>query len=419
MNRYEQRKDFGWNARSDDEQCTPDIFMAAGFCNIGVITTEEGLVLVDVGLAGQVQERLMRLREKTSLPVHTIILTHGHLDHVGGIGAFIEEARENGYPRPRIIAHKNVARRYDRYRMLSRYNIFINKIQHVSRAGYDAPPEGVQFMPKGSDVYPDITYSDSMQFRTGSLTFELYHYMGESDDGTWVWIPERKIAIAGDVVECACPNVGNPFKVQRYTREWAEDLENIAGKNPDFIIPGHGPLLKGDSAREVCLDTAKFMRHIHDEVVRLLNEGYWQEDILHMVKIPEELLKKPWLQQVYGCATFIIHGVLRQYAGWYNGNPSDLFPARSQDIAREMVHISGSDNIIEHARNIYREGNIQLALNVLDFVVRGTDDTFKQKEALLLKSELLDKRAKEELNQIASNIFLVGADMAEKEANSL
>jgi len=138
-----------------------------------------------------------------------------------------------------------------------------------------------------------------------------------------------------------------------------------------------------------------------------------------MVKIPEELLKKPWLQQVYGCATFIIHGVLRQYAGWYNGNPSDLFPARSQDIAREMVHISGSDNIIEHARNIYREGNIQLALNVLDFVVRGTDDTFKQKESLLLKSELLDKRAKEELNQIASNIFLVGADMAEKEANSL
>ncbi len=145
----------------------------------------------------------------------------------------------------------------------------------------------------------------------------------------------------------------------------------------------------------------------------------WIEEILERVKIPEDLAGKRWLAPVYGCATYIIHGVHRRYAGWFNGNASDLFPSGSADIAAEVVAVSGADALMERARKLQQEGNVQLALHMADFAAKGAKDTPKRKEALLLKAELLDARAEAEVNTIAKNIMLVGAEQAEQEANSL
>lgn len=51
----------------------------------------------------------------------------------------------------------------------------------------------------------------NIALRLGGLTFELHHYLGETDDGTWMWIPERKVAIVGDLLEGDCPNIGITF----------------------------------------------------------------------------------------------------------------------------------------------------------------------------------------------------------------
>jgi len=415
MSRLERRTVFGQMIPLNDAECTPDIFMVAGFGNTGIVVTEEGVVVVDNTpfTSAKVVEAI---RTRTQVPIHTIIYTHGHGDHAFATTPFLEDSQQRGHPRPRVIGHELVPRRFNIYKRLARYNRYINGIQ--AGRSYTPPPEDAQFLPPDV-VYPDITYSDAMQFKLGELTFELYHYVGETDDGTWVWIPERKTAIVGDLMTGVCPNVGNPFKVQRYTLEWAEGLERVAGKNPDFLIPGHGRLLQGEEIQEICLDTAKLLRHIHDEVLRLLNEGYWIEDILERVKIPEELAKKRWLAPVYGCPTYIIHGVHRRYAGWYNGNPSELFPSRSTEIAAEVVGISGADAFIERAKKLEEEGNIQVALHLVDFAIKGAKDVAKRKEALLLKAELLDARANAEVNTIAKNIMLIGAQKAEDEANSL
>jgi hypothetical protein len=65
------------------------------------------------------------------------------------------------------------------------------------------------------------------------------------------------------------------------------------------------------------------------------------------------------------------------------------------------------------------EGKIQLALHLVDFIVKGSGDKAQKKAALLLKAELLDARAEKERNSIARNIFLVGAEEAEQMAKEL
>ena len=167
------------------------------------------------------------------------------------------------------------------------------------------------------------------------------------------------------------------------------------------------------------LDTARYLRFIEDEVVRLLNEGYWIEDIIDKVKIPEDLAKKPWLQSLYGHPTFIVHGVHRRYAGWYNGNPAELFPAGSTEIAAEVVKLVGVDKLVQEARRLKEEGKVQLSLNIIDFAVRGGRDKTVRKQALLLKSELLEARADAEPSYIARNIFRSGATLTKQEADKL
>lgn len=408
----EQRRDLGLGvAGGQEEECTPDIVWL-GIGSSSVVITEEGVVFVDVPLGNRAGQRVVEaIRKRTQVPIHTIIYTHGHLDHTWGVAPLLSDAQERGHPKPIIIAQELVPKRFDRYQRLRGQHVHINRIQF-------AIPEGEKVLPP-QFFYPDITYSDAMQFKLGGLTFELYHYMGETDDGTWVWVPERKTALIGDLLIGGCPNVGNPFKVQRYTLEWAEALERVAGKNPDFVIPAHGPVRRGEEARQICLDTAKYLRYIEDEVVRLLNEGCWIEEILERVKIPEDLASKPWLAPVYGHPTFIIHGVHRRYAGWYNGNPSELFPAKSSEIAAEVVRLGRIEQLLQRASKLQQEGNIQLALHLVDFVIRGAENDSKRKEALLLKANLLDAKADAEPSFIARNIFRNGAQLVRKEASSL
>jgi len=83
------------------------------------------------------------------------------------------------------------------------------------------------------------------------------------------------------------------------------------------------------------------------------------------------------------------------------------------------VKVSGAEALIERAKRLRQEGEIQLALNVVDFAVKGAKDSAKRKEALLLKAELLDAKAEAEVNSIARNIMLVGAEEAEQESKSL
>ena len=48
-------------------------------------------------------------------PVETIVYTHGHIDHVTGAETFLADAERLGHPRPRIIGHRDIAHRFDRW----------------------------------------------------------------------------------------------------------------------------------------------------------------------------------------------------------------------------------------------------------------------------------------------------------------
>jgi alkyl sulfatase BDS1-like metallo-beta-lactamase superfamily hydrolase len=386
----------------EPQEIAPDIWLLPGFGNATLVLTDEGIAVVDPGLMGNGPRVLREVRERSQAPIRFIIYTHGHADHAFGTGPLLVDASERGDAPPQIVAHELALDRLARYQRLRGQHEHINRIQF-------AVPPGRRVFP---DEYypPTLTYHDRLALTLGGLTLECRHGMGETDDATWVWIPERSTVIAGDFLVSCCPNVGNPFKVQRFALEWAEALEEMAGLEPQHVIPGHGPLADREQGQEVMLDTARALRHLEDEVVRRLNAGQWHEQILEEVDLPDDLKEKPYLQPIYGCPRFVVHGILRRYSGWHDGNAGNLLPSTRAEIGEEVLHAAGGASpLLERARALREAGglrNVQRALHLVDFVLFGEgEEATHSKEAHALKADLLEARAEAEPSFIARNIF--------------
>ncbi|MBT4265590.1 MAG: MBL fold metallo-hydrolase [Deltaproteobacteria bacterium] len=390
--------DLGKREKNEPMNPLPGVWLIQNFGNTGVVETSDGLVLIDVAMPPFMGKTMSMLRSALDAPIHSIFLTHRHLDHAAALDPIYDEAEQNNSAFPRTIAQRNMVRGFNRYRMLHGYHEHINRIQFAMPDNVEAFP-----LPKRN---PDITFDKNLTLQIGGNLFEAFHAKGETDDHLWVWVPEKKTVFTGDMMVSGFPNVGNPFKVQRYTLQWAEGLEAIAGKDPEVLIPGHGNLVQGkDNIQDICLTTANALRYLHDEVVKRLNDGMWYEEILHDIEIPEKLTEPSFLKPMYGRPEFVIHGVLREYTGWYDGNPSNLFPPKRSAINREIVSLLGKDQIITHARKLQQADQLDMALQFIDIALSGDLKEAEENECHQLKAALLNSTGEKDTSLISRNIY--------------
>ena len=189
----------------------------------------------------------------------------------------------------------------------------------------------------------------------------------------------------------------------------------MAALDPEVAGPGHGPQVVGQAkVQEMLLETARALRTLHDEVVRRLNAEQTFEQIVAEVDLPPDLKAKPYLAPIYGSPTYTVHAILREYAGWYDYNPSHLPPSRTSEIAAEVAALAGGRQaLVDRARELSGE-NPQLALHLVDFAIEGAGGE-SHAAALELKAELLKARAQEMESFISFNILNVGAQMIQEQ----
>ncbi|HYB89695.1 MAG TPA: alkyl sulfatase dimerization domain-containing protein [Candidatus Binataceae bacterium] len=376
--------------------------MFHAFANIAFAYGRGDMLVVDTSTRQNGQPAVDAIRKITDDPVAFIVYTHGHGDHAFGTEAFLRDAARRGYARPKIWAHEDVAARFRRYARTAGWQAHINRLQFGARLPIDV------IFQESSFHYPNLTYRGTQMLELGREAVELQHAMGETDDATWVWMPGRRVAMVGDLIVSSMPNTGNPNKVQRYTLEWAEALEKIAAKKPRYVLPGHGPAYRGEEVcAELLLETARALRFIHDEVVRQLNSGRWPIEIIEAnIELPADLAAKPYLAPVYGCVAFVVRDVIRRYAGWWSGTPSEMFPAPRSERAADIIALCGRDAVIGRARALKRDGHLKRALALAELTAQANP---ADAEAIALNAELLDAMAAGERSFIARNFFIGAA----------
>jgi alkyl sulfatase BDS1-like metallo-beta-lactamase superfamily hydrolase len=341
------------------------------------------------------------------------VYTHGHVDHVGGSGAFIADARDNGRPEPTIIGHENVPIRMDRYDRTNGYNQTINRrqfggVRNLDTAmGFNNVGGGAARPDRFLDpevARPSITFADRLSTQVGGLEIEMHHDKGETDDHLWAWIPERKALCTGDFLIWNFPNAGNPQKVQRYPLEWAHAMRKMAAPGAELLLPAHGlPIAGRDRIATVLGDVATVLEDLVADTLEMMNAGETLDTIVHSVTVDPEMLAKPYLRPMYDEPEFIVHNVWRIYGGWYDGNPANLKPAPQSAVAAEVAALSGGGGALAaRARELADAGDMRLACQIVEMAAMAEPDDAEIHRA---RADIYAARRKLETSLMAKGIY--------------
>src|SRR5271165_1561083 len=80
------------------EEIADGVAFIRWFANVIVAKTAQGLVLIDTGAYFNQDQTVARVRRYSPDRINAAIYTHGHVDHVCGMPAFLAEAQKNHNP---------------------------------------------------------------------------------------------------------------------------------------------------------------------------------------------------------------------------------------------------------------------------------------------------------------------------------
>ena len=321
---------------------------------------------------------------------------NGHADHVGGAPAFVEDAKERGGPAPRVVAHEAVGPRFARYNLTHGYNQTINRRQFSANDMLDLFADDW--------VYPDTTYASTLDVEVGGVSLQLMHAQGETDDHTMVWMPQERALFVGDLFIWFFPNAGNPQKVQRYPSEWAAALRRMIELRPALLLPAHGLPVAGEERIAMVLnDVATALEGLVADTLEMMNAGARLDDIIHQVRVPDDLMAKPYLRAAYDEPEFVVRNIWRLYGGWYDGNPARLKPAPDQAIAAEVARLAGgAAAVAARASELGKSGNLRLACHLAEWAAQAApEDT----DVLEVRADIYRQRRDQEQSLMSRGIY--------------
>lgn len=352
----------------------PGVRMIESFAHVHVIEGANEVVVFDASVPDLGGAVGARVADETDSAVSHVVLTHGHRDHAGGTRPLIDTLEQRGQRRARTVGHQAMPDRFERYRLTDGYNRHVNHRQFGKRPNWNMAGGWAWEFP---DL--DIMVADQRVLEIEGLHVELRHVRAETDDHLWAWLPDRRVAVTGDLLLWHFPNAGNPAKAQRYPLEWAQALRDIASVRPTLLLPGHGyPIAGEERIALVLLDTANAVEQLTLDTLEQMNAGADLDTVIATVRLDPDRLASPWLAPTYDEPEFVVRNVWRLYGGWYGGRASDLKPAPASEIGAEIAALVGGPRaLIDRAEKLAGDGRLRLACHLADLAAdAAADDRF-------------------------------------------
>ena len=236
--------------------------------NAGFVVTPQGVVVVDALGSPELARRLLiEIRKVTRAPIHTVIVTHYHADHIYGLQVFKEQGA-------RIVAHA-AAREY------------LNS--ETARLRLQASRQELwPWVDEQTRLVEADQWLDGPQRLTiGGVDFQIVP-VGPSHtaEDLVIYLPQKKTLFAGDLVfRNRIPYVG-----QADSRHWIEALQNLLGFDAKLVIPGHGPISR--QPQDDMRLTRDYLVYLRDAMAKAaqdmtpFDEAYRQTDWRRFETVP-------------------------------------------------------------------------------------------------------------------------------------
>jgi glyoxylase-like metal-dependent hydrolase (beta-lactamase superfamily II) len=233
--------------------------------NSVLIINDDDVVVVDTNITpSSAKEVLAALRKLTKKPVKYVINTHWHPDHISG-----NQVYRDAFPGVEFIAQETTLKDLPAVGESNRKNLLTNgpafaaklrglveknksldggPLTEEERTSYLSDATQLEQLVKEAPgiqiILPTLTIEDHLTLHRGDRTIDI-RYLGRAHTRAdlVVYLPKEGVVITGDIVVWPVPLVGSTS----YPLDYAATLEKLLALHASVIVPGHGPVLHGDS----------------------------------------------------------------------------------------------------------------------------------------------------------------------------
>jgi len=347
-------------------QIADNIWSSAGTSNAYMVLTSAGRVIINTGMGFEALVHKSLFDAICHAPTAYILLTQGHVDHVGGVEHFRQSTTQ-------VIAQEsNSACQYDdariqKVRASQSYIWFKSTIDSAIEVAKKHPEIFVQAKP-----VPDIVFEDSYHFSCGDVDFEIYATPGgETLDSCVVWLPQTKILLSGNTFGPLFPHFPNFNTIRgdkyRDMERYLQSLRRIRDLAPEVLVTGHFAPIVGQELIKACLDRLEAaVMFVYEETLKGMNAGKNIYRLMDDIQLPPHL----YVGEGYGKVSWAVRTIWESYMGWFKSmSTSELYPTQANAAYVELVKLAGIDVVILKAKDRLLVNDIETALLLSEAVL--------------------------------------------------
>jgi alkyl sulfatase BDS1-like metallo-beta-lactamase superfamily hydrolase len=367
-------------------EVAPGIYQLRGFdlANMTLIAGATGWIVVDPLTTRETASAAMAFARQhlEPRPVSAIIYTHSHIDHFGGVLGVItpEEANERKVP---VIAPRGFMDAATSENIIA--GIAMGR-RAVYQFGRNLPPSERAYVDLGLGkriafgtygiLAPTATIEGTPQAMTIDGTRFVFQYAPGSEAPAEMafYLPDCKAYCGAEIVS---HNMHNLYTLRgakvRDAVRWSRSIDEairMFGTAEVLFTSHHWPVWGNARILNFLEKQRDLYQYIHDQTMRLANDGCTPREIAETLKLPDTLARFFPDRGYYGTLRQNAKAVYQDYLGWYDGNPAHLDPLPPEAAATRYVdYMGGADAVLDKARRSFAEGDYRWVAEVLNHLV--------------------------------------------------
>ncbi|CAA0124514.1 Putative alkyl/aryl-sulfatase YjcS [BD1-7 clade bacterium] len=387
------------------------IYQVRGYdlSNITFVRGKKGWIVFDPLISPETAKAAKELLDEQfgERPVTAVIYSHSHLDHFGGVRGIVDE-EDVKKGKVKIIASEGftehaVSENVIAGNAMGRRAVYMygSLLPRNPQGGVNGGLGQTTSTGQGSLIAPtDYITETGQKMKVDGVEMVFQFTPGTeapTEMNTWfpkmkaLWMAENSTNTMHNVLTLRGAKVRDPLIWAAYLNEtiemWGDDAQVKFQSH-------HWPVWESDKIVDYLKKQRDIYKYIHDQSVRLMNQGYTGEEISEIIELPASLENNWATRGYYGTLRHNSRAVYQRYMGWYTGNPSDLNNLPPQQAAEKYVeYMGGAPALLRRAREDYNNGEYRWTAEVLKHLVFAEPDNKDAKNLLADSYEQLGYQA--------------------------
>ncbi len=390
--------------------------------NMTLIRGDTGWVLIDPLTCAETSRAALELANQHlgHREVKAVVHTHSHADHFGGVYGVVSPG-DIATGKVAVLAPEGYVEEALHENVLAG-NVMGRRATYMFGNLLEPSPEGFVGNGLGAALamgttgfaVPTDFIGETGETRTlDGVEFEFMMTPGTEAPVEMVFLlPQFAALCMAEITSHHLHNVYTPRGAQvRDALAWAQQIDEAIDRFGDRLEVQfgchHWPTWGRSEALGYMRKQRDLYKYIHDQTLRLANQGYTIDEVAERVRLPDSLRREFYNRDYYGTVHHNTRAVYVKYLGFFDGNPANLAPLEPSEAgARYVEFMGGADEVVAKAQASFDAGDYRWVAEVLNHVVMSEPH---HQRARALCADALEQLGYQAESGPWRNIYLSGA----------